>query len=58
MIEPLKARIIGRTAFNDIYVPGGELIVAQNEEITEAAAEKIEESGIRKVKIRSILKCN
>lgn len=58
VIEPLKARIIGRTAFNDIYVPGGELIVAQNEEITEAAAEKIEESGIRKVKIRSILKCN
>ncbi len=58
VIEPLKARIVGRTAFNDIYVPGGELIVAQNEEITEAAADKIEESGIKKVKIRSILKCN
>ncbi|MGP1570364.1 MAG: DNA-directed RNA polymerase subunit beta' [Eubacteriales bacterium] len=58
VIEPLKARIIGRTAFSDIYVPGGELIVAQNEEITESAAEKIEEAGIRKVKIRSILKCN
>lgn len=58
VIESLKSRITGRTSFNDVYDPTtGELIVEQGEEITEAAAERIEECGIESVAIRSILTC-
>ncbi len=59
VIESLKLRIIGRTAFMDIYDPNtGELIVEQNEEITEDAAEKIEAAGIESVAIRSVMTCH
>ena len=47
VIEPLKQRIVGRTALVDIVDPqSGEVIVEQNEEILEPAAERIEKSGI------------
>ena len=43
----------------DIYDPNtGELIVEQNEEITEDAAEKIEAAGIESVAIRSVMTCH
>ncbi len=59
VIEPLKLRIIGRTSLMDIYHPEtGELIVEQNEEISEDAAEKIEASGIEAVAIRSVMTCH
>jgi DNA-directed RNA polymerase subunit beta' len=58
-IEKLKQRIIGRTALGDIIHPEtGEIIVTQNEEITEEAAEEIENSGIEKVAIRSVMTCH
>ncbi|MGN0710949.1 MAG: DNA-directed RNA polymerase subunit beta' [Anaerovoracaceae bacterium] len=59
VIEPLKLRIIGRTSLTDIYDPNtGELIVEQNEEISEAAAEHIESCGIEAVAIRSVMTCH
>ena len=59
VIEPLKQRIVGRTALVDIADPNtGEVIVEQNEEILEAAAERIENSGIQKVAIRSVMTCH
>ena len=59
VIEPLKQRIIGRTAFIDIVDPAtGELIVEQNEEILEDAAERIEASGIESVAIRAVMTCH
>ncbi|MBQ2747269.1 MAG: DNA-directed RNA polymerase subunit beta', partial [Firmicutes bacterium] len=59
VIESLKLRIIGRTSLLDIYDPNtGELIVEQNEEISEAAAEKIEAAGIESVAIRSVMTCH
>lgn len=57
-IEKLEDRIIGRAAPDEIVNPQtGELIVAANEEITEAMASDIIAAGIDKVKIRSVLTC-
>ena len=59
VIEPLKQRIVGRTALVDIVDPNtGEVIVEQNEEILEDAAERIENSGIESVAIRSVMTCH
>ena len=59
VIEPLKQRIVGRTAFIDIVDPQtGEVIVEQNDEIMEDAAEKIEACGIESVAIRAVMTCH
>lgn len=58
-IEPLIERIVGRTAQEDIHDPDNPemLIVAANEEIDEYKSKLIVDSGIMKVKIRSVLTC-
>jgi DNA-directed RNA polymerase subunit beta' len=59
IIEPLKLRIVGRISLTDIVNPKtGKLIVEQGEEILEAAAEEIENSGIESVAIRSVMTCH
>jgi len=58
IIEALRLRIVGRTALEDICDPQtGELLAAGGEEINEAQAKAIEESGIEAVKIRSVMTC-
>ena len=58
VIESLKERIVGRIAREDIIDPNtGEIIVRENEEITEEIADKIDRAGIEEVKIRSVLTC-
>jgi DNA-directed RNA polymerase subunit beta' len=58
IIESMKERILGRVALEDIRDPfTDEVIVKGNEEIDEALAERIEDSGIERVKIRSVLSC-
>ena len=58
IIEPLRDRIIGRVSLERIADPfGGELIAEANTEITEELGSEIQESGIEKVKIRSVLTC-
>jgi DNA-directed RNA polymerase subunit beta' len=58
IIEPLKDRIVGNVALEDVYDPiDGELIVSAAELIDEAAADTIEDAGIQSVKIRSVLTC-
>ncbi len=58
VIATLYERILGRVSVHDIIHPTtGELIVAAGEEITEAIAQKIEESPIESVEIRSVLTC-
>ncbi len=59
VIEPLGDRVLGRVATEDVVDPNtGDVVVRAGEEITEQAAEAIEESGrIEKVAIRSVLKC-
>jgi len=57
-IEPLKERILGRLALEDICHPEtGEVIVRADEEINEEAAEEIIKAGIDAVKVRSVLTC-
>ena len=58
IIEPLRERITGRTACEDIVDPKtGEIIVEANTEIKEAQAEAIEKAEIEVVRIRSALTC-
>jgi DNA-directed RNA polymerase subunit beta' len=58
VVESLGERILGRTSVHDIYHPQtGELIVKAGEEITEAIAQKIEDSPIEQIEIRSVLTC-
>ncbi len=55
----LAERILGRTAGEDVKHPAtGEVIVKKGEEITETAANAIEEANIREVRIRSVLTCD
>ena len=58
VVEPLAERILGRVALDDILDPvTGEVLVEANAEINEVRVEKIENSGLDKVKIRSTLTC-
>ena len=58
VIERLDERIIGRFAVGDIIdQQTGEVIVADDHEIDEDAADKIISLGIDKVRIRSVLTC-
>jgi DNA-directed RNA polymerase subunit beta' len=56
--EPFGDRLVGRMAAIDIAdEKSGEVIVARNAEIDEAAIERIEELGIDRVNVRSPLTC-
>ncbi len=58
VVETLYDKILGRVSLHDVHDPAtGELIVAANEEITEAHVEKIKQSPIESVEIRSVLTC-
>ncbi len=58
IVESLYDRILGRTSVHDIYHPLTlELIIKAGEEITEEHANKISESPIEIVEIRSVLTC-
>jgi len=55
---PLADVIVGRTARENIVNPiTDEMIVAENEIITEEAAERIEELGLETIRVRSPLTC-
>jgi DNA-directed RNA polymerase subunit beta' len=58
IIQALRDRVLGRVAGEDVRDPlSGEIIVQANSEITEELAQKIEESGLERVRIRSTLTC-
>ena len=58
-IASLATRIYGRVTCDNIVDPTTkEIIVAKNEIITSEAAQRIEEVGIEKVKVRSVLTCD
>ncbi len=69
IVEHLSERIAGRVALTDITDPNTliedpvtkekkpKVIVQAGEEITDEAAKEIEDSGIERVKVRSILSC-
>jgi DNA-directed RNA polymerase subunit beta' len=58
IIEPLRDRIVGRVTLEKIVDPfSGDVIIDVNEEIDEEKASAVQEGGIEKVKIRSVLTC-
>jgi DNA-directed RNA polymerase subunit beta' len=58
VVESLEDRIIGRVSMHDIYDPmSDELICEANQVIDEDVAEKIAETSIEEVEIRSVLTC-
>ena len=58
MIEPLKERLIGRYLLEDLRDPEtGDLIMSHTKLMTESDAQKIVDSGVERVKIRSVLNC-
>ena len=58
IIEQLSSRIEGRYTLYDIYHPNGqEILVKSGEYIDSFMAEKIEQLGVEKVTIRSVLTC-
>ena len=58
VIERLGDRVLGRVALEDIIDPfGSDVIVGANEEIDEDKVARIEDAGVEKVKIRSVLTC-
>jgi DNA-directed RNA polymerase subunit beta' len=57
--EPLFERIAGRYAAGEVTHPKtGEVIVKDNEEITDDAARAIIGSGLEQVRVRSVLTCH
>jgi DNA-directed RNA polymerase subunit beta' len=58
IIQHVGERILGRVALQDVYDPiTGEVLVKANEEIDEAKVEMVEQAGLERVKIRSVLTC-
>jgi DNA-directed RNA polymerase subunit beta' len=58
IIEPLRDRIIGRTTLERIVDPfTGQMIVDVNDVMDEETSSAIQDAGIEKVKIRSVLTC-
>jgi DNA-directed RNA polymerase subunit beta' len=58
IIQSLRDRVIGRVAAEDVRdLLSGEIIVQANNEITEEVAQAIEDAGIERVRIRSVLVC-
>jgi DNA-directed RNA polymerase subunit beta' len=54
----LAKRIVGRITCDDVVIPQlGNVIVKGGHEITEELADVIEEAGIERVKVRSVLTC-
>ncbi|MBN2097639.1 MAG: DNA-directed RNA polymerase subunit beta' [Candidatus Omnitrophica bacterium] len=58
VVVALEERIVGRVALDNIVdVVSDKVIVEAGEEITENKAEEIEQAGIEKIRIRSVLTC-
>ncbi|PKP73954.1 MAG: DNA-directed RNA polymerase subunit beta' [Alphaproteobacteria bacterium HGW-Alphaproteobacteria-6] len=58
VVSPLSERILGRTAADDVLVPGSdEVLVRRGEVIDERKADTIEAAGVASVRIRSALTC-
>jgi len=58
ILEPLRDRVVGRTAQEDVYDHmTGDKIIEVGEEVTEELANATQAAGVEKVKIRSVLTC-
>ena len=58
IIEPMVERLVGRYLVEDLRDPNnGDIIVSKNKLMNEADAKKIVDSGVERIKIRSVLHC-
>ncbi len=58
ILEPLRDRIVGRTSQDEIFDPmTGEKLLTVGQVISEPVANQIQEAGIERVNIRSVLTC-
>ena len=58
IIEPLRERLVGRVPLAEVVHPAtGEVLAEAGRMIDEAMAKAIEDSGLEKVEIRSVLTC-
>jgi len=57
VIEPLRDRILGRVAAEDVFDDNGDVLVEAGELINEEEADLIYKAGIETVSIRSVLTC-
>ncbi len=57
VIESLKDRIVGRVALEPVWDQNDEILVEANAEIDEISGDGIENAGIERVRIRSVLTC-
>ncbi len=58
VISPLSERVLGRTAAEDVLVPGtDEVIIRRGELFDERKADAIEQAGVQSIRIRSALTC-
>ncbi len=58
IVEPFIDRVVGRNSVDRILHPDtSKVIVDRNQEITEAIAQELQNQGIERVRIRSVLTC-
>ena len=58
VLEPLSDRIVGRYTIGDVIDGNGNVIVGDDEMITDEQAKAIEEAGIERVYIRTVIQCH
>jgi len=58
VVEPLRDRVLGRTAAQDVLRPGGdEILVAAGQLIDEAGVDLLDANGVDEVWVRSAITC-
>ncbi|MBI4124538.1 MAG: DNA-directed RNA polymerase subunit beta' [Deltaproteobacteria bacterium] len=58
VIEGLGDRILGRVVLEDVQDPySGEVLIVGGCEVTEEGVQKLDEAGVERIKIRSVLTC-
>jgi DNA-directed RNA polymerase subunit beta' len=58
VVEPLRDRVLGRTAAQDVLRPGGdEVLVAAGELLDESRVDLLDENGVDEVWVRSAITC-
>ncbi len=58
IVEPLRARVLGRVNAEDIFIPNGdEKLIDKNTMLDEKLVDLLEEYGITEVKVRSPITC-
>ena len=58
VLEPLSDRIVGRYTIGDVVDSEGNVIVADDQMITDEQARAIEKAGIERVYIRTVIQCH